>query len=181
MKIHNISNETINKAKQYVDDVLTVKIWNTYGYDYLYEVVERWYKENKALPYQFRLAVLATVIARGNGDDWFQLPSNDEVQRWLPIVYKAVKKRIPLKAVYCSSRDYENGEYFVWTLFTGRGVWKKAPLRDWGYDIPSDVYGIFDAHVQDYNAWCNSHRSEHCTECYESCDKCFGSRKEVSC
>lgn len=97
MKIQNIENATINHAKQYVDDVLTVKIWNEYGYDYPYDVVERWYRENKSLPYQFRLAVLATVIARGSDGESLQLPSNDEVRRWLPIVYKATKKKNPIE------------------------------------------------------------------------------------
>lgn len=179
MKILNITNETINAAKQYVDDVLTVKIWNEYGYDYPYDVVERWYRENKSLPYQFRLAVLAITVARGSDGESIQLPSNDEVRRWLPIVYKATKKRIPLKAVYCSIRDYEDGKYFVYNMFTGRGIWRKAPLCDWGYDIPIDVYGVYDAHVREYNIWCNRN-FEHCSE-YSSCDECFDKRKEVAC
>lgn len=175
-KILNITNETINNAKQYVDNVLTVKIWNTYGCDYLYEMVERWYKENKALPYQFRLAVLAIVIARGDNGENLQLPSNDEVRRWLPIVYKATKKKIPLKAVYCSSCDYENGDYFIYNLFTGKGAWKKAPDTEWGYDVPSDVYGVYYAHVREYNARCISHiENGDCIEC-DSCE-CFNKMK----
>ena len=126
MKIQNIENTTINQAKQYVDDVLTVKIWNEYGYDYPYDVVERWYRENKSLPYQFRLAVLAITVARGSDGESLQLPSNDEVRRWLPIVYKATKKRIPLKAVYCSNRDYNNGDFYVYNLFTGKGGLEKS-------------------------------------------------------
>ena len=179
MKIVNITNETINQAKQYVNDVLTVKIWNTYGYNYLYDVVERWYKENKSLSYQFRLAVLATAIARGLDDQSIQLPSNDEVRRWLPIVYKATKKRTPLKVVYCSNR-YNNGNFYIYSLFTGKGAWKKAPECECGYDVPSDVYGVYDAHVREYNAWCKSHiHSEHCME--YSCAECFDKRKEVAC
>ena len=176
MKILTITNETINAAKQYVDNVLTVKIQNTYGYDYLYDVVERWYRENKSLPYQFRMAVLATVIARGNGNDWFQLPSNDEVRRWLPIIYKATKKRIPLKAVYYSSQDYINGDYYIYSMFTGRGIWRKALLYDWGYDIPSDVYGVYDAHVREYNARCISYIENGKCETCETCE-CFDKMK----
>lgn len=175
MKITKISNATIDEAKKYAEHVFVENIY--YRPDYpasLYDAICKWYRDNKYLPYEFRLCVLATVIARGIVVyQWgFQLPTNNEVRMWLPLVYKATKKRTPLKAV--EADNFYSSEYRVVSLFENKSETHYASEMDenGNYDHPGDVYGIYNKCMELHQKWCDCHRYE---ECFleKRCEECF--------
>lgn len=185
MKIQKITDETINMAKKYAEHTFANEIY--YRADYptaFYDAVEKWYRDNKSLPYGFRLCVLASLIARSAIYTWsFQLPSNNEVRFWLPIVYKATKNKLPLKAIEADN-DYD-AWYRVIFLFDGRYKWCRAPKNpdsneyQENYNIPVDAYGIYEKCEKMHREWCVLHRYEGCA-IEKHCSECFSiSGKEV--
>lgn len=175
MKIKNISNTTIDAAKEYAEHTFVDEIYLNYmREDYpesFLRSVCKWYCDNKAMPYEFKLCVLAALIARGIIFDWgYQLPTNNEVRLWLPIVYKATKNKLPLKVV--EAERTSKPWYKIRLLFDGRYRWCQAPKNGDEYLIPTDVYGVYDKYLELHQKWCDSHRYEHCSW-EKQCEQCF--------
>lgn len=116
MKIRNIKNETINQAKEIVQDLF--ESWTTKNPVEFCRKVEHWYCNSKnCAPYELRLAVLATAIVTGadmSESAWYAKPTTEAVRKMLPIVEEKMRKRAPLKIVCAEWSRYMHD------LFTDR-------------------------------------------------------------
>lgn len=136
MKIANIKNETINKAKDIVQGLF--ESWTTKNPVDFCRKVEHWYCNSKNyVSYELRLAVLASAIVTGadmSESAWYAKPTTEAVRQMLPIVEERMRKRTPLKIV-CA----EWNSRYTHDLFTDR-FYDAYTAHD------SNVYGI-DVHL----------------------------------
>ena len=136
MKIKSISNETVNQAKDVVQGLF--ESWTTKNSLEFCRKVEQWYRNSKNhVPYELRLAVLASAIVTGadmSESAWYAKPTTEAVRQMLPIVEEKMRKRAPLKIV-CA----EWNSRYMHDLFTDR-------FYDAYTAYDPNVYGI-DIHL----------------------------------
>ena len=140
MKIQTINTTTINQAKDIVQDIF--ESWGVKNPVDFCREVEDWYCNSKNyVPYELRLAVLATAIVTGadmSESAWYAKPTTEAVRQMLPIVEKKMRSHAPLKIVCAEWSRYMHD------LFTDRYY------EAYTCTYESNTYGI-DMHMDSTN------------------------------
>lgn len=139
MKIQTINTATINRAKDIVQGIF--ESWGVKNPVDFCRQVEDWYCNSKNyVPYELRLAVLATAIVTGadmSESAWYAKPTTEAVRQMLPIVKKKMRSHAPLKIVCVEWSRYMHD------LFTDRYYAYTCAYE-------SNTYGI-DMHMDSTN------------------------------
>ena len=140
MKIHNISNATIEQAK---DIVATIFEDRKGGIENFAHDLQKWYVTHKSEPYGLRLAVIACAIVTGGDerDAYYCKPTTMAVRQMLPKVEHALKHHERLVLVVVDNWLYMR----VYSLFT-------RPLQYWG-DFPLDEYAVLEENITYWNLY----------------------------
>ena len=142
MRIEKISNETIETAKEVVDDLFR---YSAGGTDFTYHL-EKWYRNNKSKPYALRLSVIACAIVTGIycKDNYYTRPANVAIRQMLPKVHKALKHHERL--LLCTiDTHYSQIQLEVFELFTNHH-WVFYFNKPDEEPLFTNLYGI-NAHV----------------------------------